>query len=153
MQTTHEFKPSSSTELAVFRVGKFVCGLDINAIHEINKNLLLTRIHQAPDYVAGIIALRGQILTIINLRKKFGLELLEPNDEMRIVVVNSEGEKIGLLVDRVDDIITADTEALQPPPQTLSAETGSYFLAVYQTDDELVAILDVEKILQMEPRH
>jgi len=149
MEATTTKSPISAVmkELVVFRIGNSTCGLMIDNIQEINQNMELTEVYGSPDFVRGVINLRGQIVTIIDLRKKFGLETNNISLTMRNVVVKFEEEHIGLLVDRVDDIIIVDINDIQPPPSHDTGEMGKYFTGVYMLDDHLVAILDVEKIL------
>lgn len=135
-------------EYVVFRVQDVVCGLEIDSVQEINRALDLTSVHSAPLYVMGVINLRGQIVTVISLRRKLGLPDAEMNSQWRNVVVKSGGEHIGLLVDVVDDIVTIERRDIVEPPPHMSGGMGDYFAGVYQSKEELVAILDVDALLE-----
>ncbi len=139
-----------NTEYAIFNVGDITCGVNINTVHEINRNLEITPVHLAPEYVRGVINLRGQIVTVIDLRRKFGLEPRQLDTRMRVLVVQSEEENSGLLVDGVDDIASTITDQVAQPPPHISSTLGKYLAGVYKMDDSLVAILDVERILKQE---
>ncbi len=139
-----------NTEYAIFNVGDIACGVDINTVHEINRNLEITPVHLAPEYVRGVINLRGQIVTVIDLRKKFGMEPRALNNRMRVLVVHSEEENSGLLVDGVDDIASTLTDHVAQPPPHISSTLGKFLAGVYKRDNALVAILDVERILKPE---
>ena len=121
--------------------------MDTADVQEINKHIDITKAYGAPDYVRGIINLRGEIVTVIDLRQKFGIEIEEINENMRVVIVQNQGENMGLLVDRIDDIITADPQLVEPPPSNVSGVTGEYFTGVLKTENALITILDIENLL------
>lgn len=138
---------TAPAQAAIFRVGRYVCGLFIASIQEINKNLLLTPVHEAPTYVRGIINLRGNIVTVIDLRRKLGLEPTTIESNTRNVIVKLDREMVGLLVDGVDDIIEIDPSSVLPTPAHLAKELGDAFEGVVQLDSELVAILQLRHLL------
>ena len=137
-------------ELATFLVGDALCGMDILKIQEINKLIDMTTVPQAPDYVLGILNLRGQIITSIDLSKKLGLGKTNLSDDTRNIIVNSKGEHIGLLVRKISDVVQADTTKFEPPPSNMGGIQGDFFTGVYKTKDKLIGILDVEKVLRVE---
>ena len=141
------------TPLAVFRVGRYMCGLLISNIQEINKNLLLTPVHEAPDYVRGIINLRGNIVTVIDLRRKLGMESVPLQSSTRNVIVKLDREMVGLLVDSVDDIVEVARSDIRPTPAHLAKELGNAFEGVVQLGDELVAILELNYLLNDNSSH
>jgi purine-binding chemotaxis protein CheW len=134
-------------ELATFYVGEALCGMDILKVQEINKLMEMTSVPQAPDYVMGILNLRGQIVTIIDLGKKLGLDTTELTESSRNIIVNSKGEYVGLLVSRISDVVDADWDKVEAPPANIGGVQGRYFKGVFKTDSRLVGILDVEKVL------
>ena len=144
-------KQSSRTvELATFYIGEALCGMDILKVQEINKLMEMTKVPQAPSYVTGILNLRGQIVTVIDLGKKLGLENKELNESARNIIVNSDNEYIGLLVSRISDVIEADWEKVEKPPANISGVQGVYFKGVYKTKNRLIGILDVDRVLAEE---
>ena len=138
---------TTAQELTIFQVADISCGLDTSHVQEINKHLDITKAYGAPNYVRGIINLRGEIVTVIDLRQIFGIEVEAINENMRIVIVENKGENIGLLVDRIDDIITAESSMIEPPPSNVSGVTGEYFTGILKTEDSLITILDVKNLL------
>ncbi len=134
-------------KLALFQSGDLLCGLDIAHVQEINQNVVITVVHRAPDYVSGVINLRGEIVTVIDLRRKFGFPPLPASTEMQTVIVRQGDENIGLLVDAVNDVVIASEEAIEPPPSNLAGVTGHFFQGIYKQDHELVAILDIDELL------
>ncbi|MFH2123319.1 MAG: chemotaxis protein CheW [Pseudomonadota bacterium] len=137
-------------ELATFYVGAALCGMDILKIQEINKLMDMTKVPQAPSYVTGILNLRGQIVTIIDLGKKLGLGSTDTTLSSRNIIVSSPGEHVGLLVTRLSDVISADTDKIERAPANMGGIQGEFFSGVYKTDDKLIGILDVNKVLRIE---
>jgi len=137
-------------ELSTFLVGDALCGMDILKIQEINKLIDMTSVPQAPSYVLGILNLRGQIITSIDLSKKLGLGETNLSNDPRNIIVNSKGEHIGLLVKKISDVVQADTSKFEPPPSNMGGIQGEFFTGVYKTKDKLIGILDVDKVLKLE---
>ncbi|MGW8324547.1 MAG: chemotaxis protein CheW, partial [Desulfobacterales bacterium] len=127
-----------------------LCGMDILKVQEINKLIEMTRVPQAPDYVLGILNLRGEIVTIIDLGKKLGLKSTEISDKTRNIIVNSKGEHIGLMVEKISDVVQAKFEKIEAPPANIGGVQGKYFTGVLKTKDRLIGILDVGKVLEEE---
>ncbi len=137
-------------ELATFYVGEALCGMDILKVQEINKLMEMTKVPQAPDYVMGILNLRGQIVTIIDLGKKLGLSEISVDESSRNIIVNSDNEYIGLLVSRIGDVVEADWGKVERPPANIGGLQGSYFKGVFKMDDRLIGILDADQVLAEE---
>ena len=138
---------NGSVELATFYVGNALCGMDILKVQEINKLMEMTKVPQAPDYVTGILNLRGQIITVIDLGKKLGLTQIDFNDKTRNIIVNSDSEYIGLLVSHISDVVEAEWDKVEKPPANIGGVQGTYFKGVFKTKDRLIGILDVERVL------
>ena len=147
-QPAHTEIHSDTVELASFYVGEALCGMDILKVQEINKLIGMTRVPQAPEYVLGILNLRGEIITIVDLGKKLGLKSTELTDKTRNIIVNSNGEHIGLMVEQISDVIQAEWEKVEAPPANIGGVQGKYFTGVFKTEDRLIGILDVEKVLE-----
>ncbi|MGD9211132.1 MAG: chemotaxis protein CheW [Desulfobacteraceae bacterium] len=141
---------NESVELATFYVGEALCGMDILKIQEINKLMEMTTVPQAPDYVLGILNLRGQIVTIIDIGKRLGLSSIMIDDFSRNIIVNSKNEHIGLLVSKIGDVVTADWDKVESPPANIGGIQGIFFKGVFKTEDHLIGILDAEKVLTEE---
>lgn len=137
-------------ELATFYIGDALCGMDILKVQEINKLMQMTKVPQAPDYVLGILNLRGQIVTILDLGKKLGLGETDISKDPRNIIVNSAGGHVGLLVRRISDVVSADMEKRERAPANMSGIQGEFFTGVYKTNDNLIGILDVDKVLSIE---
>lgn len=137
-------------QLSCFYVGNALSGIDINQVQEINKELEMTRVPLSPEYVLGIMNLRGKIVTIIDLGKKLGLNQGKRSDKSRIIILNWNDEYVGFFVDRIADVVMANTKDIASPPSNIKGLRGKYFQGVYHYKKELVAILDTDAVLSEE---
>ena len=137
-------------ELATFYIGDALCGMDILKIQEINKLMQMTIVPQAPEYVLGILNLRGQIVTIIDLGKKLGLGETSLDHDPRNIIVNDTGGHVGLLVRKIGDVVEADMQKREPAPANMQGIQGEFFTGVYKTEKNLIGILDIDKVLSIE---
>ena len=146
--TANGVHPGAAAHLTTFYVGESLCGLDILKVQEIDKPMVMTRVPQAPDYVKGILNLRGRIVTTIDLAKKLRLPPSAESDEMRNIIVNSQDEHIGLLVDRIGDVVDIDPGAVEAPPANIGEIQGTFFEGVFKREGSLIGILDLEAVLR-----
>ncbi len=137
-----------SLNIATFYVRESVYGIDLLKIQEINKLLVLTPVPGAPSFVRGILNLRGQIVTIIDLGYKLGLPETHEKSKARNIIVRSRGEQIGLMVEHIGEVIRANIDQVDPPPANMNGILGDFFHGVIKTDDLLIGILDIEKVLE-----
>lgn len=137
-------------ELATFYVGEALCGMDILNIQEINKLMQMTKVPQAPSYVLGILNLRGQIITIIDLGQKLGLGKIDISEDPRNIIVNSAGSHVGMLVRKISGVVEADMERKEAAPANMQGIQGEYFTGVYKTENNLIGILNIDKVLSIE---
>jgi len=138
---------NNTMELATFYLGNALCGMDILNIQEINKLTDITKVPQAPEYVMGILNLRGQIVTVIDLGRKLGLPQVDRDDKNRNIIVRFKDESIGLFISRISDVVTADPEKIEPPPANIGNIQGEYFGGVLKTENRLVGVLNLEKVV------
>ena len=141
---------NKAMELATFYVGEALCGMDILKIQEINKLLEMTKLPQAPEYVKGILNLRGEIVTVIDPGRKLDLSPTRLSDTSRNIIVNSEDEYVGLFVDRISDVERADWDKVEHAPANIGGIQGKFFEGVFKSKDHLIGILNVEEVLKGE---
>ena len=135
-------------QLAAFYLDETLCGVDIDLVQEINEDFSITPLPLAPDYVVGIMNLRGQIVTVINQCKKLGFNVSPMGRNSRVIIVRSQDEHIGLLVDKVTEVVTIRKNDVAEPPSNIKGAQGRFFQGVVQTaDHELMALIDVEAVL------
>ncbi len=135
-------------KLTTFHTGGSVCGIDINMVQEINKNMDITPVPSTPEYVVGVLNLRGDIITVIDLSKKLGLSKSTIIKETtRNVVINLGEEFIAVLVDQIGEVITGDKNDIEPAPSNLEEIKVQYISGILKTEDNLITILNIEKVL------
>lgn len=139
---------SNDVEFSTFYVGGALCGIDILNIQEINKLFEITKVPQSSDYIKGILNLRGRIVTIIDLGKKLGLKSVSKDKDNRNIIVNSDDEHIGLLIDSISDVVLAKEDDIEPAPSNIAGVKGKYFQGVLKTEKQLIGILDIDEVLK-----
>lgn len=132
LKTNTSSSVQEQVQYSSFYLKETLCGINIDYVQEINEDLNITKVPLSPEYVMGIMNLRGQIVTIINLGMKIGFSPSIINPESRIMIVNSKGEKIGLLVDRVADVISTPKEFISSPPANIQGLKVYFLRAFYK---------------------
>ena len=122
-------------------------GVDILKVQEIIRIVELTRVPNAPHFVEGVINLRGRIVPVIDLRKRFGLPQNEFDKNSRIVIGAVNNLVVGFLVDKVKEVLRVPKAVIEPPPEITSTIHTDYIIGVAKLDDRLLIVLDLEKIL------
>lgn len=135
-------------DLATFYIRESVYGIDLLKIQEVNKFLALTPVPGASAYVRGILNLRGRIVTVIDLGYKLGLPETRVNRKGRNIIVRSAGEHIGLLVEQISEVVRVNVDEIEVPPANMNGIQGDFFHGVIKTDNLLIGILDIEKVLE-----
>jgi purine-binding chemotaxis protein CheW len=141
--------PASSGELlqlVSFHVGGEEFGLDILRVHEIIRLQPLTRVPNSPAFVDGVMNLRGKIIPVVGLRRRFGLEPAVPDKQTRIVVVESNGTVLGFIVDAVSEVLRIPADTLEPPPRLAKVER-EYVSGVGKLADRLLILLDLDRLV------
>ncbi|MGA9120473.1 MAG: chemotaxis protein CheW [Bacteroidota bacterium] len=155
-ETTTDIKNSSQgkseelLQLVSFTIGEEEFGVDILKVQEINRMLDVTRVPNAPEYVDGVINLRGKVIPIIDLRRRFGMERKEHDKNTRIVVVELSGKVVGFVVDAVSEVLRIPKSVTEPPPSIAAGIEAAYMTAVGKLEDRLLILLDLEKVLSSE---
>jgi purine-binding chemotaxis protein CheW len=121
--------------------------LDILRIKEIIRPQRLTPVPKAPSFIEGVINLRGVVIPVVDLRKRFDQPTLGSDRKTRIIICALSGKIIGLMVDEVAEVRRYSRQELQPAPKFLKGKGAEFFLGVCRRDDDLVMLLDLEKIL------
>ncbi|MGS0765437.1 chemotaxis protein CheW [Syntrophomonas curvata] len=138
-------------QLVVFMLkqGDVVCeyGVPITQVQEIITMTRPTQLPQAPDFVEGIINLRGKIIPIIDLKKRFQMGASDITSETRSVVVEVEGHTVGIIVDEVSEVLRLANSDIEPPPAVVGGITAEYLTGVGKIEGRLLILLDMNKIL------
>ncbi len=142
--------PPELIQLATFRLGSSEHALDIMRIREIIQPLPITAVPKAPRFVEGVIELRGAILPVVDLRKRFDLPATPPVRATKYVIVTLDGRPVGLVVDAVGEVLrVARTELAAAPFQ---GEAARYFAGVCRRGKRIILVLDIEQILTSEEK-
>jgi len=135
-------------QLVSFNIGDEEFGVDILKVQEINRTVQVTKVPNAPEYVDGVINLRGKIIPIVDLRRRFGMPRKEHDKNTRIIVVELNGGRIvGFVVDTVREVLRIQRSVTEPPPAIIAGIDADYITAVGKLEDRLLILLDLEKIL------
>jgi purine-binding chemotaxis protein CheW len=157
-ETTTDIKNASQgkseelLQLVSFNIGDEEFGVDILKVQEINRMLQVTRVPNAPEYVDGVINLRGKVIPIVDLRRRFGMERKEHDKNTRIVVVELSGKVVGFIVDAVSEVLRIPKSVTEPPPPLAAGIEAEYITAVGKLEDRLLILLDLEKVLTMKEK-
>jgi len=135
-------------QFIIFRLAREWYGVDINKVREIIKVGKVTYLPSGPEHIAGIVSLRGNILSVTNLKAIFRLPYEVLTEKTRIIAIESGIFETGLLVDEVVEPIEIPVSKIEPPLSTLPGEQGKYVEGQCWSDSKLVALLSVEKILE-----
>jgi len=133
-------------QLVSFRIGDEEFGLDILRVQEIIRIQALTRVPNSPDFVDGVINLRGKVIPVIAIRRRFGLEDLAHDKQTRIVVVEVQGTVLGFIVDSVSEVLRIPADTVEPPPRLGKVER-EYVSGVGKLDNRLLILLDVDRLM------
>jgi purine-binding chemotaxis protein CheW len=137
-------------QLVSFNIGSEEFGVDILKVQEINRMVEITKVPQAPRYVEGVINLRGKVIPIIDLRKRFNMEIKEHDKSTRIVVVDISGNIMGMIVDAVSEVLRLPADTIEPPPELVTGINSEYIKGVAKLEDRLLIFLDLSKVIDAE---
>ncbi len=133
-------------QLVSFNIGDEEFAVDILRVQEIIRIVEITKVPKSPPFVEGVINLRGKVIPIIDLRKRFNLEERKTTKETRIIVVDIDGKVIGLIVDSVSEVLRLPSDTIEPPPPIVAGIESEYIKGVGKLDDRLLILLDLNKI-------
>jgi len=149
-ELSQESKAISNGELqlVVFSIGSEEFGVEIMNVQEIIRMTNITRIPQAPDYIRGIINLRGRIIVVINLNVVLGMQSKEQDENTRIIVVSIGDTVMGFVVDSVSEVIRLSQKNVEPAPAVIADKVGTeYAVGVGKLDNRLLILLNLRKVL------
>ncbi len=131
-----------------FRIGRETFGLPISIVREIVRVPDITSVPNAPDYIEGVINLRGRIIPVVDLRKRFGEKVDEPSKKNRVVVVELEGRSIGLIVNSASEVLKIPPSEIEAPHDVFQEGELNYITGVGKLKGRLVILLDLTLVLQ-----
>ena len=136
---------SDETQFCSFTVGDLYLGIPVHDVQEVIRSLDMTSVPLAPDSVRGLINLRGQIVTAIDLRRRLGLVPRETEADAMHVVVRTDGGPVSFMVDEIDDVIETGSGTWERAPESLSRESHGLIIGVHKLPDTLLLVLDTAR--------
>ena len=134
-------------QLVSFKIGDEEFGVDILSVQEINRMSQITKVPNTPEFIEGVINLRGRIIPVIDLRVKLGMTRKEHDKNTRIVVVELKGQTIGFIVDEVSEVLRIPKDITEAPPDMVGGMNSDYITSIGKLEDRLLILLDLEKVL------
>jgi purine-binding chemotaxis protein CheW len=146
-----EEKPGDSIgdllQLVSFNLENEEYGINILDVQEIIRPSEITTVPNSPSWIEGVINLRGRVIPVINLRKKFGITAGRAGLERKIIVVDVDGRVVGLLVDGVNEVLRVDSGIIDPPPALTPANHSEYISGVCKMEGRLIILLDLRRLI------
>jgi purine-binding chemotaxis protein CheW len=134
-------------QLVIFDLAGEAYGVDINAVQGIIRMQTITKVPRTPDFVEGVINLRGEVIPVVDLRKRFGLTATDETKDSRIVVVYIGEQQVGMVVDAVTEVLRIAADSIEPPSSVITSADSAYLLGIAKLEDRLITLLDLEQAL------
>ncbi|MDY6864682.1 MAG: chemotaxis protein CheW [Halobacteriota archaeon] len=139
---------ANESQLVVFTLGTTMYGVDVNQVREITELRDITPVPGSPYFVEGVTNLRGQVTTVIDLKKRFNLEEKENDKETRIIIVESDGVPMGMVVDSVTEVLRLPTDEIETTPDMTDESVTDYIQGIAKlSDGTLMIVVDLERVL------
>jgi len=139
-------------QLVIFELAKEFYGVDIAAVNGIIKMQAITSMPHAPAFMEGVTNLRGSVLPVVDLRKRFDLPQSSSTKDSRIVVVDVQDTKVGMVVDAVSEVLRVPEESIEPPPPMVASVDSAFIKGIAKMGDQLIILLDITKVLSAEEK-
>jgi purine-binding chemotaxis protein CheW len=133
-----------------YKLGEETFGINVMQVQEVLRHTEIAPVPGAPDYVLGIINLRGNVVTVIDTRARFGLPSTEISDSTRIVIIESEEQVVGILVDSVAEVVYLRSSEIDSAPHVGTEESAKFIQGVCNRDGQLLILVDLNKLLSDE---
>jgi len=133
----------------VFKLENEEYGIDILRVKEIKEMIRITRVPKSPSFVRGVINLRGEVIPVIDLRKKFDMSQNIDTESTRIIIVLVDEITVGLIIDTSSEVLEIDKELIEEPPATIASIDHSYIYGIGKVKERLIILLDVSKIISI----
>jgi len=139
-------------QLVTFSIGEEEFGVDILQVQEIIRTMEITNVPRAPEFVEGVINLRGKVIPIVDMRSRFGLESKKHDKYTRIIVIENDMIIVGFVVDSVSEVLRLPATQVQPPPPVVAGMDSDYIDGVGKLEDRLLILLDLDSLLDNEEK-
>ncbi len=135
-------------QIVGFRVGRETFGIPIAQVHEIVRVPEITAVPNAPEFVEGVMNLRGKIVPVVDMRKRFGEQLPQPSNRNRVVVAEVDRKLVGLIVDTASEVLKIPSSQVEPAPSVFQEAELTYVTGMGKLRDRLIILIDLSKVLQ-----
>ena len=142
-----EDKHSAGGKFLTFFLAEEEYGIEILKVVEIIGSMNITKIPRMPKFIKGVINLRGKVIPVMDLRSRFGMPELEDNEESVVILVQAGGNKMGIVVDRVSEVLDIDNQDIQNKPDFGSRANTDYILSMGKSKDKVMILLDIEQVI------
>ncbi|GBD96854.1 MAG TPA: chemotaxis protein CheW [Nitrospirae bacterium] len=134
--------------LISFKLGNEEYAVDIIKVHEINRIPEIATVPNSEDYIEGVVNLRGKIIPVVNLRKKFGMPEWDTDDRSRIIIMDLQGIMMGILVDSVAEVLRIPPDIMEPAPEIASSISKKFIKGIAQLDERLAILIDIDRLME-----
>ena len=134
-------------QYVIFKLNKEEYGVEISHVQEITEIKSITTVPNTPTFVEGIINLRGKIVPIVSIKKRFDLPQLGEMEEQRIIIINLKEKQVGFIVDDASQVLTLDESQIENPPELIAGIDRDYIIGIGKVEEKIIVLLDLEKIL------
>jgi purine-binding chemotaxis protein CheW len=139
----------ADAQLVAFELGSEIFGVEMGRVQEIIQVTAITKLPRSPEFVEGVINLRGKVIPVVDFKKRFGLEDDGRTRASRIVVVDTSGHTIGMVVDGVSEVLLVPAGAVEPPSPLVTTAESDYVRGIAKVEDRLVILLDLDRVLSL----
>ncbi len=143
-------KDDQLLQLVTFSTGDEEFGVDILKVQEIILPMAITKVPKAPEFVEGVINLRGKVIPVIDLRRRFGLKSKAQDKYTRIIVIEINQMIVGFVVDSISEVLRIPANTVEPPPPVVAGLESEYISGVGKLEDRLLILLDLDRLLSRE---
>lgn len=143
----HTLAGEDVLQLVTFTLDKEEYAVNILNVQEINRITEITKVPNAPDYVEGVINLRGKVIPVINLRKKFFLYSKDTDESSRVIIMDIKGITYGLIVDSVSEVLRIPSDIVEPPPPMAASQNSMFIKGIAKLENRLIILIDIDKLL------
>jgi len=138
---------SENKQYVVFQIADQEFGVDIHKVSIIEKFMNITRVPSTPDYIKGVVNLRGEIIPVMDLRTKFGLPYKDADDDTRIIMLKFNDVTLGVIVDSVAEVVSFAEEEMESVTTITNDRTLDYVVGIGKVDNRLITVLNIEKLI------
>ena len=143
----------SLLQLVTFSIDEEEFGVNILKVQEIIRIMEITRVPRSPEFVEGVVNLRGRVIPIVDLRRRFGLAAIAHDKDTRIIVIELNSLVVGFIVDAVSEVLRIPADTVEPTPPVAAGVDSEYISGVGKLQDRLLILLDLDKLLTAEDLH